>query len=63
VNHDLAGIGHTLRGDDRGAVDPAAALAPVDALDDEPLLGAGAAIVLAIAFGALFWAAVYTLLF
>jgi len=63
VNHDLAGMGRSLRGNDPGALDQAAALSAIDSLDDEPLLGAGAAIVLAVAFGALFWAAVYTLLF
>ena len=34
-----------------------------EAADEEPLVGAGAAIVLAAVFGGLFWVAIYTLVF
>jgi hypothetical protein len=63
VNQDLAGLGHSLRHDERSdGVERAGMLAP-EAPDEERLVGAGAAIVLAAALGALFWALIYTLVF
>jgi len=58
VNHDVAGLGHSLHPEDGSALQRV----PAEVPEDEPLLGAGAAIVLAVAFGALFWALVYTLI-